>query len=228
MNILPLNYNNSNNSPSFKQVYRLHFNKALFGPESNYPEMCKNIEIAMKRRLKELKKERFSEINAEKNDFLTKSTKKMTASINSFLKVLPETLKFLEYKELQNSTGYAPHWLTNHLKIKAPKPFRENYYTFSVYTNEEYVNLQKLFFNSAQKRFSREVQSVLQKNLANGKYKDYDSKYWKQILYAETFDKKVKEIEKNGTIERFVINRAEDLVPFYKRLKDAFDTPMNT
>lgn len=201
MNITPLSsINNKNNNTNFKQLYKVQVKSGCF----QKPKDFEYFYTCLLQKACELKK---SEINNsfKKIGFLNlfKTFFKMSAE-NDF-SVVKETGFFNQFNNLKNNTGVDPWWLARRLDIEEPKPIRDGYDTFFIYTGNDRITEGKILNSVVRKN----IESKLDERCSTGEIKYENRDYWRELLPADLYDEKIMIEFENKEIKEIEINNLE-------------------
>lgn len=213
MNITPVNNYCNNNNTSFKNIYKVQMKHSLFPHPDELTSAFDVFVSVYHKTLNMISTRRADEIKNLSKTIGFKDRLKSALNIRkeNTVNICFDNAFYSNFQILKTNTGYSKGWLALHLKIDEPKPIKEGYHTYFVYTGEDAKAVSK--FDKKGKRYELLQNAYIraQEKLHNGEIEPYDYQYWTSMLHADEHDKAIRQKFANNKITTIEINNADDI-----------------
>lgn len=217
INSIHNSYNSYDNKPSFRQIYRIQVNHSLFPKPDELNSAFDAFSSGYRKMLNIISNQKADDIK-----HLPKSAgfkNRMKALINviqeSNINICFDKALYSNFQTLKANTGFGKAWLALHLKMDEPKPIKDGYHTYFVYTGDDAKKFAKLDKKNKRGELTQKAYEKAQEKLYAGEIEQYDYQYWASIFCAEEYDKAVQQTFANSKITAIELNKEED---FQKKL----------
>lgn len=214
MNISPINnsYNSYNNKTSFKRIYKVQVKHSLFPKPDELNSAFGSFSSGYRSLLNIIAKRRTEEVkNLPQNVKFRDRFKSLIGIIKEGnINICFDKALYSNFQTLKASTGFGKNWLALHLKMDEPKPIKEGYHTFFVYTGDDAKKFAKLDKQSKRFELTQKAYARAQEKLYKGEIEQYDYQYWATIFHAEEYDKAVRQQFADKKMTSMIINTPDD------------------
>lgn len=195
--------------PSFEKIHRIQIHKSLFTAEGKtYEELLLSFKkfYDSVNRLAVGAQHQILQENKGKMEIDTVSANYGNIIREIHFGVYPETFQFGTFQVLKDQSGKGPWWLAQHLNIQEPKPTREDYHTFMVYTGDDHKKINKIFKFPNFLPVKFKALKDLREKLAKDEIRSNDENYWFSLLKAKYFDEATNKKFANTPVSTLEIN----------------------
>lgn len=219
MNINPINNSNNSysNKTSFRRIYKIQVNHSLFPKPDEINSAFGSFSAGYRKMLNIISNSRVAELKKSAGNMSFKNIIKSIIQIRkeSKVNIIFDKALYSNFQTLKANTGFGKDWLALHLKMDEPKPIKEGYHTYFVYTGEDAKAVGKIDSNSKRFELSQKGYEKAQQKLYAGEIEQYDYQYWASVFCAEEYDKAVQKAFADNKITAIELNKEED---FQKKL----------